>query len=1120
MSQTIRQSNLFIAEDWRTLYQAFTQVNFNAYDFNTIRTALVDYIRINYPEDFNDWTENSEFVSIIELLAYLGQSLAFRMDLNTRENFLDTATRRESVFRLARLLSYNPQRSFSSVGLMKLTQISTDRDVYDSNGNNLKGIPIVWNDSNNPDWYEQWIVVLNSSLISSNPYGKPVKSGVVGNVNTYLYQMNSLPIAKTVLSFTTTVGGESMGFELCNPDFNNANTTSILGTSGNFYERSPNSLNSWHVIYRNDGNGNSSANTGFFVYFKQGTLLYNDYQLDYPIENRVLDVNVDNPNEQDVWVQSINTFGTFLSDWTKVPAVTGTNVIYNALDQNIRDIFSVITRNSDNNDQISIRFADGRFGTVPTGIIRVWTRVGNGLSYQIKPQEMNDLGFSIQYTSADTSVNTLSIRCSLQNTVNNSIPRQNIQQIKDRASQVYYTQDRMVNGQDYNVFPLQSSQAIKIKAVNRTYSGHSRYIDINDPTSFYQNTNIFSDDGILYVEKENNYLEIELPTSLTNTEIAYNYVQAILQGLDERQIAGVELRDFYLANYPNIVLNGIVTWNAVTTSSGSTTGAFARLGSAIKVADYGTGSDFYIQEGAMIKFTSGKWANVISVIGEGDGVGGSGVLANGLGPITLSEVISSTDQVDLIIPAFRTTLTSSEVAAIVTQLDLNQTFGLRYDFNDLEWKVITNNNLAIDQPFGFTNAGSTANLNLDASWLLQFVYTPFSWQITSRGIRYVFESVQDIRFFYINEFKTIDPQTGKAVSDFIKILKNNTQPDSSYPLGEDYYWRLVGQQVYQDGYLEPKSVRVSFADNDNDGVVDNPFEFIELVNPQLIASKMVFWEEYTDYQGYAYYRPITGVKVWDNPALVPPNGDPSWANGDISYVISTEQFFEYSTVTSSQTNVTATHKMRLGRNNLNVLFRHYSPRDQRIDPAIMNIVDSFVITSQYDTAIRNWLTTSGTSEQKPQPPTSEELRVTFGAFDDYKMMTDQIVWHPAKYKVIFGTQATEELRAVFKVIKVPGVSLSDGEIKSQVISTINDYFAVANWDFGESFFYTELAAFIHQRLATIIGSIVIVPQNEESKFGDLFEVRCDPDEIFISGAKVTDVQIVPSFTNTVLKVGR
>ena len=111
MAVNSRQNNLFAAEDWDVAYQAYTQVDLQAYDFDTIRSAMVEYIKTNFPENFNDYIESSEFIAIIELLAYLGQSIAFRMDINTRENFLETAERRDSVFKLARMLGYNPKRN-------------------------------------------------------------------------------------------------------------------------------------------------------------------------------------------------------------------------------------------------------------------------------------------------------------------------------------------------------------------------------------------------------------------------------------------------------------------------------------------------------------------------------------------------------------------------------------------------------------------------------------------------------------------------------------------------------------------------------------------------------------------------------------------------------------------------------------------------------------------------------------------------------------------------------------------------------------------------------------------------------------------------------------------------
>jgi len=217
VTQQQRQSQLFYGEDWRVLYTAFTQVNFAAYDFDTIRAAMIDYMRLTYPEDFNDWIESSEFVAIIDLLAYLGQSLAFRMDLNTRENFLDTATRRESVIRLARMLSYNAPRAMPGQGLIKITNVISSQDLFDSAGQNLKNVPIIWNDQNNADWLEQFILVINNSLNSNNYFGNPVKSGVVNGIASELYEMNSVSGSSTVFPFTTTVAGNTMNFELVNP---------------------------------------------------------------------------------------------------------------------------------------------------------------------------------------------------------------------------------------------------------------------------------------------------------------------------------------------------------------------------------------------------------------------------------------------------------------------------------------------------------------------------------------------------------------------------------------------------------------------------------------------------------------------------------------------------------------------------------------------------------------------------------------------------------------------------------------------------------------------------------------------------------------------------------------
>ena len=48
------------------------------------------------------------------------------MDQNARENYSELAERRESVLRLARLLSYNPKRNIENInGIMKMASVTT-----------------------------------------------------------------------------------------------------------------------------------------------------------------------------------------------------------------------------------------------------------------------------------------------------------------------------------------------------------------------------------------------------------------------------------------------------------------------------------------------------------------------------------------------------------------------------------------------------------------------------------------------------------------------------------------------------------------------------------------------------------------------------------------------------------------------------------------------------------------------------------------------------------------------------------------------------------------------------------------------------------------------------------
>ena len=189
MSQE-RTDNLFASESWTAVYTAYSNISLKAYDFDTIRTALLDYTAQTYPDKFNDFVASSEFIAILDLVAYLGHSLSFRLDMNTRENFMDTAERRASVLQMAKSLGYNKTRPINAKGFMKISSVSTTEAVKDNEGVSLAGKTINWNDSNNADWYENFISILNSSFAGNTKIQNPSSELTIADVEHALYEIN------------------------------------------------------------------------------------------------------------------------------------------------------------------------------------------------------------------------------------------------------------------------------------------------------------------------------------------------------------------------------------------------------------------------------------------------------------------------------------------------------------------------------------------------------------------------------------------------------------------------------------------------------------------------------------------------------------------------------------------------------------------------------------------------------------------------------------------------------------------------------------------------------------------------------------------------------------------
>lgn len=1126
MAHITRQSNLFAAEDWTKLYESFKDIDFQSYDYQTIRKSLIDYLRTYYPEDFNDFIESSEYVALIDMIAYQAQALSFRTDLNARENFLETATRRDSVLRLAKMINYTPKRTQVARGLVKVVGVETTEQIFDSNGTDLQGTTIFWGDTNNPDFLEQFTTVMNASMFSSQRFGKPAASTTIAGVDIDEYNINIIPNTVPVYEFTQTVGGTNVNFELVKGTYSG---TSYL------YEVAPQPSNSTNVIYRNDGRGFNSVDTGFFFYIKQGQLQVSDFTVDDALPNRIIDVEVNNIDNNDVYLYKVDSNGNETTQWSKLPSVSGTNVIYNSLSNNTKTIFSI---NSKTNDQIQLLFGDGVFSDIPVGDFRVYYRVGNGLTYKIEPQDMQNVVINIPYISHSNQLETLTVTLSLQNTISNGTAKETLANIKTKAAQQYYTQNRMVTGEDYQIFPFTNfNDVVKAKAVNRTASGISRYLDVRDTTGKYSSTNIIAEDGILYRNESIKNFTFDF---VTDSDIA-----TVISGTLEPIVQNTESKHYYYKNYPFITAPAGVTWNQSTKSTTSVTGYFKNASNNPQaVSTYTTSNMKFAKSGSLLKFTppSGYvfdvnnnlvatpttlrgtkdyvWASITTVQGDGTNQG-VGNLADGTGPVTLSEVIPSTAVLSSIIAPWNTTLPASVRTLIINNVNTYKTFALRYDVNTQEWKEITALNLSSSNTFDLGNAGDVTENNLDASWIYKFTNDGVTYTVQYRSTEYVFESALETRFYFDPDLSIFDPASGRTIKDTINVLSVNTQPDADAALGQGYRLNIADRFVETDGYVISEKVKVTFADADNDSVADDPEFFDKIVAPTVNAStKIVYYKSYLDTEGYTREEPIAASSIEAQFATLDAINSvlQSYDAGQVFYATSEQKFYITSVDNDNVRTVAVTtdYSTKVGRDELIFQYTHNAPNTRRIDPSPTNLIDLYLLTKTYDEDYRNWVSDATGRVSKPAQLTTSQLRDNYGSLENSKSVSDSLIFHNVSYRPLFGNKADEELQATFKVVKNKQTFVSDNEVKARVIEAINDYFALENWDFGDTFYFSELSAYLHQTLAPDVLSIIIVPKKSTSVFGSLFQITSNRDEIFISGATVNDVEVIDTITATQL----
>jgi hypothetical protein len=1151
---------LYAAEQWDVVYKAFEQVNFTAYDYDAVKQSLLDYLKLSYPENFNDYIESSHIIALIELFAYVSEQLAFRVDMSTHEATMSTAQRKQMILRHAKFLSYSASRNLPLRGLVKVTSVSCSEEVSDTQGNVLTNKTIRWADAANSLWREQFSLVMGRVI--TRPIGSPLKVARVNDVVFQQHETRNLLEAEAdgtsfingVVPYTVDVNGRSLAFELVPADVD----------SDGVFERSPNPSSYFNLLYADDGYGETSSLTGFMLYTKQGTLSKLNYAFDYKLPNRVIDINVDSINDVDVWLQEVTEAKTIISEWEQVDNINGENLFFNKSD-NLKK-YEVETLE---NDRIRMSFGDGDFAAIPTGLFNIWVRSSDAGDLTVPKEALTNRSFTFAYTSAQGRRESCSITVSLTSALQNGAAPEDLEHIRSSAPAVYSTQDRMVNGPDYNQYPLKDSSILHLKTVNRTFAGQPKHVEWNDASGSYQTVKLFGDDGRLYYDISakvtttntsarsliNDVIEPLLKDPGVYNLMTYAFFKApaplntayvrprtkFIESADENlfektSLQGVLDRHWYGEPDTLVYLGPDLT----TTSTPKSYYAVVNDDADQRIYDQNkklvtkTGATYAlvgtpgnisgIQDSVMrqrrfgIRFNPSRPFASQLIINDGDvpAMGSYDLLTSAaLGPDAIVETLT----VEIINTEGEYTVTGNVTGAHPTGV-----LGEVYDSTLI--------NFIIDWPQLYTD---TTIVPGDA-WLID---------ITNSGgtlVPAVYKTNLNGTFTVINELQ-LPPDVERLefdptdeIASWIMIIERN---DNEH--GQLDFWRVTCRNFQlvlgspttkfwfdKASYIVDRETKLRVRDNvkvlksnlgsDGDPLgTDQKFFTVDVirhpdgeVNPYglLVSPDTISIEADSIERAASAYHFLTLVGtdtfVYFKRDLV---------TGRLTMVSPTA----YITALPYENNQSGEYVRMPGRANLDFSWTHYVGGDNLVDPTPGNIHDMYVLTRGFYILMTQWLKGIGS---KPIPPTSFELRTTYRQLLQKKMMSDTVVLHPAKIKPLFGDKAAPELRAKIKLVKAPGARLTDDQLRTNVLNIVNAYFNIEEWGFGKTFNASEMAAVIHKQLPTDLASVVLVPELPASSFGDLLQINSAPDEVMMTALELKDIVIVSELNKTILRQRR
>ena len=104
-------------------------VKYLSKDYNSFKDQLIEFTKVYFPEQFNDFSEGNPGMMFLEMAAYVGDVLSFYTDTQLQESFLSLAQDPENLYNMAYAMGYKPKLTTAAAADLTISQLVPAKNV-------------------------------------------------------------------------------------------------------------------------------------------------------------------------------------------------------------------------------------------------------------------------------------------------------------------------------------------------------------------------------------------------------------------------------------------------------------------------------------------------------------------------------------------------------------------------------------------------------------------------------------------------------------------------------------------------------------------------------------------------------------------------------------------------------------------------------------------------------------------------------------------------------------------------------------------------------------------------------------------------------------------------------